>query len=94
MTKAEKLLEQWLQRAPKDGVTCRDAVAVMEYLGMEVTTDGQHHKMGYHPALLNSDEFPLGFFRVNCHAFGIQGKAHPFGVKDILKAARIIRGEE
>lgn len=94
MTKAEKLLARWQQHSPKDGVTCQDAVAVMEYLGMEVTTDGQHHKVGYHPSLVGSAEFPLGYFRLNCHAFGVQGKAHPFGVKDILKAARIIQGNE
>ena len=94
MTKAEKLLERWIQYPPKDGVACRDAVAVMEHLGMEVTTDSQHHKVGYHRSLEGSAEFPYGYITVNCHAFGKQGNVHPFAIKDILKAVRIIRGEE
>lgn len=94
MTKAEKLLQWWFELIPRDGVPCDDAVLVMEHLGMTVKTDSQNHKYAFHDTLVGSPEFPMGSFRVNCHAYGKQGVAHPRGIRTIVKAARIIRGEE
>ena len=94
MTKAEKLLGTWTQRIPKDGVPCKDAVLVMESLGMVVTTDGQHHKFARHPKLLGSDNYPTGSLRVNCHYGSKPETAHPAAVRDIVRAARIIQEQE
>ncbi len=61
---------------------------------MTVTTDSQNHKYARHPKLIGSSSFPLGGFRVNCHAKGKQCVAHPQAVRDIVKAAKIIKGDE
>lgn len=85
---------RWTQRVPNDGVPCEDAVLVMESLGMTVTTDGQNHKYARHAKLVGSIGYPTGSFRVNCHFKGKQGVAHPAAVRDIVRAASIIRDEE
>jgi hypothetical protein len=38
--------------------------------------------------------FRFGSFTVNCHAHGVQGKAHPKAIGDILKAAAVIQATQ
>ena len=92
--KAEDLLRRWSQHPPRDGSDCEDAIAVMRYLGMEVVQRKTGHWTGKHQLLIGSDPFPHGVVTVNCHAFGIQGRAHPQAIRDILKAAKIIEEAE
>jgi len=93
MDDAEKLLRKWRQSPPREGVKCEDALKVILYLGMTLkpvpNKQGHHH--AFHAALKNNDRFSFGAFTVNCHAFGVQGQAHPKAVQDILKAAKIIQ---
>jgi hypothetical protein len=90
----EDLLDKWLHGVPRDGADCEDALAVMRCLGMEVARTRRGHWTAHHAALVGSAEFPYGFLTVNCHAFGKQGRAHPAAIRDIVRAARIIRESE
>jgi len=93
MDDGEKLLRRWKQQAPKDGADKKEIIAAMKHLGMDVREGAKGHLVASHPALIGSALFPVGTIAVNCHAFGKAGKAHPSGVKDILRAAQIIEGE-
>lgn len=91
MDDAKKLLRNWRQSLPKDGVKCEDLSKVVKFLGM--TWDGPRssgHYHAIHDDLKGSVKFPLGFVLINCHAFGVQGKAHPRAVRDIMQAEKII----
>ena len=90
MDNAEKLLRKWKQTAPRGGVECSDALAVLEHLGFVVERSGKGHYQAFHRLLIGSDPFPFGSFTVNCHAFGVQGQTHPMAIKDILRAERIL----
>ena len=76
------------------GARCEEAIEIMRHLGMEVTQRKTGHWTGKHATLVDSVFFPFGVVTVNCHAFGKQGVAHPAAIKDIVRAARIIHGEE
>lgn len=93
MDDAEKLLRNWRQSPPRTGVRCEDALKVIQFLGMRLkpVPNSQGHYHAFHAALQGSDRFRFGAFTVNCHAFGVQGQAHPRAVQDILKAAKIIQ---
>lgn len=52
--------------------------------------NGQGHFHAIHDDLKGSARFPFGSFTINCHAFGVQGKAHPKAIQDIMQAAKII----
>ncbi len=91
MDDAKKLLQNWRQSPPKDGAKCEDAFKVINSLGMTLKgPNGQGHFHALHDDLKGSARFPFGSFTVNCHAFGVQGKAHPKAIQDIIQAARII----
>ena len=62
----------------------------MAFLGMDVEANNEGHYQAFHKALLNDPRFQFGSFTVNCHAHGVQGKAHPKAILDILKAAKVI----
>ena len=55
-----------------------------------VESNNEGHYEAFHKALLNSPRFCFDSITVNCHAFGVQGKAHSGAVTDILKVAKII----
>lgn len=91
MDDAKKLLRNWRQSLPKDGVRCEDLFKVIKFLGM--TLDGPRssgHFHAIHDDLKGSAKFPLGFITISCHAFGVQGKAHPGAIQDIMRAEKII----
>jgi len=90
MDNAEKLLKNWGQSPPRDGVDCKDALAVLAHLGMTVERNNQGHYQAFHRKLVGSDSFPYGSFTVNCHAYGVQGNVHPRAIKDILRAAKLL----
>lgn len=94
MDDAEKLLRNWQQSPPRDGVKCEDALKVIRFLGMEIEDNNEGHYEASHPALLGTPQFPYGSLTVNCHAFGKQGKAHPKAILDIRKAAKIIQAAQ
>jgi hypothetical protein len=43
MDDAEKLLRNWRQSPPRDGVKCDDALKVMAFLGMDVESNNEGH---------------------------------------------------
>ena len=90
MNDAEKLLRSWRQSPISDGMKCEDALKVIRFLGMDVESNNEGHYEAFHKALLNSPRFCFDSITVNCHAFGVQGKAHSGAVTDILKVAKII----
>ena len=92
MNDAEKLLRDWRLCKPKDGAKCEDALKVAKHLGLKLnsTPNSQGHYQASHPSLIGSPQFPFGSITINCHARGVQGRAHPSAIKDILKAADII----
>ena len=94
MEQAEKILRRWRQQRPRDGVDERDAIRVMEHLGMDIRVGGEGHVIGFHKKLVGSAQFPMGTITVNSHAFGRQGTVHPKAIHDIVKAAIILEGEE
>lgn len=94
MDDAEKLLRNWRQSPPRDGTKCEDALKVIAFLGMEVEGNNEGHYQAFHKALLADPRFRFGSFTVNCHAGGVQGKAHPKAISDILKAAKIIQAAQ
>jgi hypothetical protein len=91
MNNEEKNLRDWLSHPPVDA-RCEDVKRVMEHLGMVVR--GDNHLIGFHPNLVGSPFYPQGTICIGCHAFGKQGIAHPRGVKDLLRAARLLQGED
>ena len=91
MDDAKKLLRNWRQSLPKDGVKCEDLFRVIEFLGMTLKgPNGQGHFHALHDALKGSTKFPFGSITINCHAFGVQGRAHPGAIQDIMQAEKII----
>ena len=96
MGDAEKLLRDWRQSRPRDGAKCEDALKVVKYLNMTLkpNPNSQGHYQASHEALKGSTWFPYGSITINCHAGGVQGKAHPSAINDILKAARIIEAAQ
>lgn len=94
MDDAEKLLRNWRQSLPKDGIRCEDVLKVMAYLKMDIESNNQGHHEAFHKALLGEPRFRYGSFTVNCHAFGVAGKAHPKAISDLLKAAKIIQAAQ
>ena len=94
MEDAEKLLRNWRQSPPRDAVKCADGLKVMAFLEMGVKGNNEGHYEASYPALLGSLQFPYGGFTMNCHAFGMPGKAHPAAIKDLLKAAKIIQDSQ
>ena len=94
MDDAEKLLRNWRQSRPNDGAKCEDALKVIRFLGMDVESNNEGHYEAFHKALIDSPRFRFGSFTVNCHAHGMQGKAHPGAISDILKAAKIIQAAQ
>jgi len=61
---------------------------------LKPTPNSQGHHQASHEALRDSPKFPFGSITVNCHAFGVTGKAHPRAVQDILQAAKIIQAAQ
>lgn len=95
MDDAEKLLRNWRQSPPKDGAKCEDALKVIAFLGMALkpaNSEGHYHAS--HEALRNNPRFAYGSITVNCHAFGVTGKAHPKAIQDILQAAKFIQAAQ
>jgi len=91
MDDAKKLLRLWRQKPPKDGVKCEDLFKVIHFLGMTLKgPDGQGHFRALHDDLKGSEKFPIGFIIISCHAFGVQGKAHPRAIQDVMRAERVI----
>ena len=93
MSDAEKLLKNWLQKPP-NGIKWGDARKVLESLGMEVEINNNGHPEAFHKALVDSPQFPFGSFAINCHAHGEQGEVHFKAIRDIIKAAKIIRAAQ
>ena len=91
MNDAEKLLQNWKQSPPRDGVKDEDALKVMQFLGLTVVRNNLGHYEASHEALKGHPQYPFGRFTVSCHARGKQGQAHPRGIKDILNAAKILQ---
>lgn len=73
---------------------CEDALKVIRFLGMELEQNNEGHYEASHDALKASPQFLFGAFTLNCHAFGVQGKAHPRAIQDLLKAAKIIQAAQ
>ena len=96
MDDAEKLLRNWQQSPPNDGAKCEDALKVIRFLGMNLkpSPNSQGHYQASHEALKGSARFPFGSITVNCHAFGVVGKAHPNAIRDIRQAAKIIQAAQ
>ena len=95
MDDAEKLLRNWRQSPPKDGAKCEDALKVVVFLGMTLKpANSQGHYHATHADLLNNQKFAFGSITINCHAFGIPGKAHPKAIQDILQAAKVIQAAQ
>lgn len=94
MSDAKKLLRDWQQNSPPDGVKEEDAKKVMEHLGLTVVRNNLGHLEASHTALKGHPKYPFGRFTVSCHARGKQGQAHPMGIKDILSAAKIIQAAQ
>jgi hypothetical protein len=91
MDDAKKLLRNWRQSPPKDGAKCEDLFKVIDLLGMTLKgPNGQGHFHALHDDLKGSDKFPFGSLTINCHAFGVSGKAHPKAIQDVMQAAKII----
>lgn len=91
MDDAEKLLRNWRNSLPKDGAKCEDVFKVIIFLGMTLKgPNSQGHFHALHDNLKGSDRFPFGSLTINCHAFGVSGKAHPRAIQDIIQAAKII----
>jgi hypothetical protein len=86
----DRLLQKWKQQVPRDGAPGEELIAVMRHLKMEVRQRKSGHWTGTHPALVGSAYFPQGLITVSCHAFGIEGRAHPSAVRDVVRAARVI----
>lgn len=94
MSDAEKLLRNWRQSRPHDGVKCEDALKVIRFLGMDLEQNNEGHYETSHDALKGSSPFPFGAFTLSCHAFGVAGKAHSHTIQDLLKAAKIIEAAQ
>ena len=95
MDDAEKLLRNRRRSPPKDGARCEDALKVVAFLGMTLkpaNSEGHYHAS--HEALKNNQRYAYGAITINCHAFGVTGKAHPKAIQDILQAAKIIQAAQ
>jgi hypothetical protein len=92
MSPKRPLIEEWRNRN-FHGHPIEDVKREAERFGFTAFRQKNGHYKFKHPLLEKHPRFPLGFFVVSAHNKNDPGKAHPAGVRDLVKAIDIIENQ-